>query len=76
MTTSELIKLLKTEYVKDNFAFMVSCSPYIGGKQNKLIRQQILLELTGETISPSKCTFQLVCDTIKASAEQLTLFEL
>lgn len=76
MKAKEVIAKLKEDYVADNFHFAFVCSQYLAGNDKKRLRVEIMEELTGEKLPATKCGLHTVSDAVKASIEQLTLFEI
>ncbi len=75
MTASEVINQLRTVYSSNRFEFEMNCATYLAGDHRKQLRQDIVLQLTGEKIPVSKCGLHRVSDALKNSFDQITLFQ-
>lgn len=71
---TNIINQLKQSFLNDESCFDFHCSQYISGDVNRVVRQEIARQLTGEKMPLAKCCIYKVADLMKASFKQYSLF--
>lgn len=70
----EIREQLRKVYDGNKFQFDFYVSQYIAGNHNRQLRQELILNITGERRPVIKCGIHAVADVLKHSFDQLQLF--
>lgn len=70
----KIISEISALYNPDAYIFSMNCSMFIAGDDKRLLRQEIIRQLTGKSLPKSRCEFLYTTEVMKASIEQPKLF--
>lgn len=70
----EIINKLKAVYDGNRFQFDFFVAQYLSGDNNKAMRQEVVLQVTGNKLPASKCGMYATADLLRNSFNQYQLF--